>query len=119
MSAWLMVWFTVTLTQPVPLLNFSVPRSGSLVMVTPRLEMALSTSDTLKSPQPSTRSVSSMPVTAPPEVTGASLTATTLTVVVAVLEVFTPSVTVTVMTRGVVLGSSLVLRKVMFLIAWT
>ncbi|MNE98498.1 hypothetical protein D3C80_1970150 [compost metagenome] len=87
-------------------------------MVTPRLVSEESTSLMLKSLQPSTRSVSSVPVTAPPVVVGTSLTATTLTVVVAVFEVFTPSVTVTVMIRGAVLGSSLVLMKVMFLIAW-
>ncbi|MNH39443.1 hypothetical protein D3C79_1006140 [compost metagenome] len=87
-------------------------------MVTPRLASEESTSLMLKSRQPSTRSVSSAPVTAPPVVAGTSLTATTLTVVVAVFEVFTPSVTVTVMIRGAVLGSSPVLMKVMFLIAW-
>jgi len=87
-------------------------------MVTPRLLSGESTSLTLKSLQASIRSVSSLPVTAPPVVVGASFTAITLTVVVAMFDVLTPSVTVTVMIRGVVLGSSLVLMKVMFLIAW-
>lgn len=86
--------------------------------VTPRLDRALSTSEMLKSFQVSTSGVSSTPVTAPPVATGASLTAITFTVVVAVFEVLTPSVTVTVMMRGVVLGFSLLLMKVMFLIAW-
>ncbi|MNE92578.1 hypothetical protein D3C80_1903170 [compost metagenome] len=90
----------------------------SWVKVTPRLDRALSTSETLKSLQVSTSGVSSRPLTAPPVVTGASLTAMTFTVVVAVFEVFTPSVTVTVMMRGVVLGFSLLLMKVMFLMAW-
>ena len=49
--------------------------------------------------------------------TGASLTAVTFTVAVAVLLVETPSVTVTVIVRGVVSGLSVVLEKVIARIA--
>ena len=83
-------------------------------MVTPSALCTLSRSLTPRLAQVTARSVSSVPVSSPPVAVGASFTGTTLTVVVATLEVLTPSVTVTVMIRGVVLGSSLVLMNVMF-----
>ncbi|MNP73277.1 hypothetical protein D3C76_1699710 [compost metagenome] len=63
-----------------------MPSAGSSVIFTPRLVAELSTSLTPNVDQPRTSVVSSVPVTAPPVATGASLTPTTFTVVVAVLE---------------------------------
>ncbi len=57
--------------------------------------------------------VSSFVVSVTSRPSGRSLTGTTLTVVVARLLVFSPSVTCTVMMRGVSLGLSLLLMNVM------
>ncbi|MNM82674.1 hypothetical protein D3C81_947090 [compost metagenome] len=85
-SALLNVWLVATSFQVEPSRYCSLPSPGSWVIFTPRLVAGLSTSLTPKVDQPRISGVSSVPVTLTGAATGASLTATTLTVVVAVLE---------------------------------